>query len=131
MENMKKITRSAKEEAPMRWGRWILDEEDLSLFTSYDNDEKRYSLPLFLCNNPEETLGWITSIHEKKWSTNQDIGDLVEALNDLLNIKSSFDRNGYEYDNGNIEYTRNVVQQRIRLNKIKIINKGGKNEERN
>lgn len=125
MENMKKITRSPKEEAPKRWGRWILDEEDLSLFTSYDNDEKRYSLPLFLCNNPEVTLGWITSIHEKGWTTNQDIGDLVEALNDLLIIKSSFDRNGYEHDNGNIGYTRNVVQQRIRLNKIKIINKGG------
>lgn len=125
MENMKKITRSPKEAAPKRWGRWILNEEDLSLFTSYDRDEKRYSLPLFLCNNPEATLGWITSIHEKGWTTNQDIGDLVEALNDLLIIKNSFDRNGYEHDNGNIEYTRNVVQKRIRLNKIKITNKGG------
>jgi len=125
MEKMKKITRSPKVEALKRWGRWILDEEDLSLFTSFDNDEKRFSLPLFLCNNPELTLGWITSIREKEWTTNQDIGDLIEALDDLHILKSSFDRNGYEHDNGNIEYTRNVVQQRIRLNKIKIINKGG------
>ncbi len=109
---MKKIICSSKEEAPKRWGKWMLD-------------EKNFSLPLFLCNSPEVTLGWITSIHEKEWTTNQDIGDLFEALNDLLNIKGYFDRNGYEHDNENIEYTRNVVQQRIRLNKIKIINKGG------
>ncbi len=122
---MKKIALSPKEETPKRWGRWILDEENLSLFTYYDNDKKRYCLPLVLCNNPKATLGWITSIHEKEWTTNLDIGDVVEALNDLLNLRSYFDRNGNEHENGNIIYTKDVVQKRIRLSKIKIINKGG------
>jgi len=124
-ENLRKVTLSSKEETPKHWGRWTLDEENLSLFTNYDNDEKRYSLPLVLFNNPEETLGWIISIQEKLWTTNQDIGDLIEALNDLLNLKSHFGGKGSEQDNGNIGYIRNVVEQRIRLNKMKIINKEG------
>lgn len=124
-ENLNRVALSPKEETPKRWGRWILDEENLSLFTNYDNDEKRYSLPLVLFNNPEETLGWITSIHEKTWTTNQDIGDLVEALNDLLNLKSHFGRNGNGHDNGDIGYIRHFVQQRMKLNKMKIINKEG------
>jgi len=122
-EDSNKIILSSKEKTPKSWGRWILDEENLSLFTNYDNDEKRYSLPLVLFNNPEQTLGWITSIHEKTWTTNQDIGDLVEALNDLLNLKSLFGRNGNGHDNGDIGYIRHFVQQRMRLNKIKIISK--------
>jgi hypothetical protein len=122
---MKKIALSTKEETPIRWGRWKLDEKNLSLFTNYDNDNKRYSLPLVLCNDAKATLGWITSIHEKEWTTNFDIGDVVEALNDLLNLKTYFDRNGNECINASIIYTRNIVQKRIRFSKIKTIKKGG------
>ncbi|NIM90544.1 MAG: hypothetical protein GTO17_06305 [Candidatus Aminicenantes bacterium] len=122
---MKKIALSSKEKTPKRWGRWILDEGNLSLFTNYDNDKKRYCIPLVLCNNPKSTLDWIASIYEKEWTTNLDIGDLVEALDDLLNLKSAFDRNGNEHENGNIICTKNAVQKRVRLSKIKIINKGG------
>lgn len=122
---MKKITSSPEKERTQHWGRWILDEKNLSLFTNYDNDNKRYSLPLVLCNDAKATLGWITSILEKEWTTNFDIGDVVEALNDLLNLKTYFDRNGNDCINASIIYTRNIVQKRIRFSKIKTIKKGG------
>lgn len=31
-ENLNRVALSPKEETPKRWGRWILDEENLSLF---------------------------------------------------------------------------------------------------
>ncbi len=116
--------RSPKE-TTQHWGRWILDEKNLSLFTNYDNGNKRYSLPLVLCNDAKATLSWITPILEKEWTTNLDIGDVVEALNDLLNLKSYFDRNGNRRENASIIYTRNLIQKRIRSNKIKTIKKEG------
>jgi len=57
---LEKIALSPKKQTPKHWLRWILDQENVSLFTNNDNDKKRYCLPLVLCNDPKTTPGWIT-----------------------------------------------------------------------
>lgn len=99
----------------MQWGRWIFDPETFSLITRDVNGGKIFSLPLVRCNSAAEILDWIVIIHDKTWTTNKDIGDLFEALNELLNFQGNFPTIGKENYDGNGDYVKRIIERRLRL----------------
>jgi hypothetical protein len=105
-----------KERALLQWGRWIFDPETFSLVTRDINGQKIFSLPLKRCISSADVLDWIASIFYKTWASNKDIGDLFEALNELLNFQSNFSSSGKESFNENGEYFKRRIEQKIRMN---------------
>jgi len=103
----------------MKWGRWTFDTESLSLITKTNNSGKLYYIPLTKCNSSAEILDWIGKLHEKKWTSNKDIGDLVEALNDLINFQINFCGSETENNNGNEDYSKKIIERRLRVNNHK------------
>ncbi len=45
---------------------------------------ENYEIDLEDCGSSAQMLDWIFQICSKAWATPQDLGDLVQALNDLL-----------------------------------------------
>ena len=70
----------------MRWGGWRLDKEAVALVY----EEMDYDVRLSECNSSAQILDWIIQIAEKTWATNDVIGELVRALNDILGIQGNF-----------------------------------------
>ena len=124
-EKMKTYPQTEKEKTPLQWGRWEFDEENMALVTRYCSGKKGYSLPLVLCNSSAEILDWITSIHKKSWARNKDIGDLVEALDDLLGLRENFIDHEKTYDKNNPDYSKKIIEQRMIINGINNLNKKG------
>ncbi|UCC40561.1 MAG: hypothetical protein JSV96_03705 [Candidatus Aminicenantes bacterium] len=100
----------------MKWGRWVFNPETFSLTTEIVNERKIFSLPLSRFNSVSEILDWIVIIHDKTWTTNKDIGDLFEALNDLLDFQSNFSSIRKEIYNKNEDYAKVIIERRLRLN---------------
>ena len=103
----------------MKWGRWSFDPKNLSLITKVTKGRKLYYIPLAKCNGSVEILDWIAKLHEKKWTSNKDIGDLVEALNDLLDFQTNFSGFGKETFDGNEDYCKRIIERRLRVNNLK------------
>jgi hypothetical protein len=69
---------------PSRWGRWVLDRENLVL----DHPE-RYRVSLESFHQPAEMLDMIAQVRHKVWARPDDVGYLVIALDDLFDIQSA------------------------------------------
>lgn len=118
-----------KERAQLRWGRWIFDPETFALVTKDINGQKIFSLPLKRCISSADVLDWIANIFYKTWASNKDIGDLFEALNELLNFQSNFSSFEKESFNENGEDFKRRIEQKIRMNFVNN-NKNPNNERR-
>ena len=68
------------------WGGWALDKDTLVLRHKGTN----YEVYLDECNNSAQILDWIVQVSQKSWSTNDVIGELVRALDDILGIQGHF-----------------------------------------
>lgn len=99
----------------MSWGRWIFNLEALSLITKDTKSDRTYYLPLSTCNSSSQILDWITNFLEKDWTSNQDMGDLVQALNELLDFQMNFVGNGIDESRGNGSYAEKIIKQRLKL----------------
>jgi len=64
-----------------RWGRWRLRRRPLVL-----EHDRGYQIPLERCGNPIAVLDWLVHLSQKTWCTTEDLGDLVLALNTLLQL---------------------------------------------
>lgn len=104
---------SPREKIQMRWGRWILDPSLFSLKAENIKGGKFFSLPLARCDTAEEILEWIAIIHEKNWTTNKDIGDLFEALNELFNFHSNFSANRKEGNIRNGDHSKEIIRRTL------------------
>jgi len=68
------------------WGQWLLDKETLVL----RHKEILYEIYLDECKSSAQILDWIIQVSQKSWATDDDIGELVRALDDILNIQGHF-----------------------------------------
>ena len=66
------------------WGPWRYNANVLEL-EYYDEDGNyRYGVDLERCNSSAEVLDWIFQVNTKNWCGYECIGQLVQALGDLL-----------------------------------------------
>jgi hypothetical protein len=65
-----------------RWGDWHLDARALLLVLK--RDRHRYEIDLADITDSAHMLDWIFQLRGKTWATNDIIGDLVSAFDDLL-----------------------------------------------
>ena len=68
---------------PTAWGPWVLARESLELYAG--QSPFGYGVDLERCLTSGEMLDWIMQVARKSWASHEMIGQLVEALNDLLN----------------------------------------------
>jgi len=66
-----------------RWGDWWLDAETPSLVLDYGR-EGRYAVPLDEMVDSAHMLDWIFQLRIKTWVTNDVMGDLLTAFQDLF-----------------------------------------------
>lgn len=70
-----------------RWGRWQYNKEQLILdyLDPRKGGKSRYYVDLERCRTGAQILDWILQIAGKDWASNEDIGNLVRALDRLGN----------------------------------------------
>ena len=68
------------------WGDWDLDKEALVL----RHKEIQYEIYLDECNSSAQILDWIIQVSQKSWATDDVIGELIRALDDILGIQGHF-----------------------------------------
>jgi hypothetical protein len=78
--------RLASKPLPQQWGKWKLDRDRGAIFYDGPHD---YWFPLAQVNNSAEVLDWIVQLHERTWSTPEDIGNLVAALDDIFDLQNN------------------------------------------
>ena len=70
-----------------RWGQWRYNASNLTVeYIDYDPQKKgavAYYVDLERCGTAGDILDWIIQVSEKAWTRPQDIGHLVQALNEL------------------------------------------------
>ncbi len=100
------------------WGNWRLDKDDsqLILLKSLCPGEEAkdlYKIDLVRCNTSAAVLDIIVQMSLKMWVTREDIGHLVEALDDLFNLQVNYCGSEYEHSDGSTEYARRILQNRL------------------
>jgi len=98
------------------WGNWRFDREKNSLIISKSlcpGEEERdlYEVALERCNSSAAILDWIIQISQKLWITREDIGHLVEALDDIFTLQSNFCGSEYEHSDGKPDYARSILEK--------------------
>jgi hypothetical protein len=79
---------------PEQWGKWKLDRGKRTIY--YDGPHE-YWFSLGDMNNSAEVLDWIVHLHEEKWATPEDIGNLVAALDDIFDLQNNVCGCGIEH----------------------------------
>lgn len=71
------------------WGQWYFDSATLTLAHIDDTGGCRYWIDLSALTSTAAALDWVVQISQKRWASRADIGDLVEALDDLLDMQQT------------------------------------------
>ena len=66
-----------------RWGNWRLNATNLTL-EHLTGDHLDYYVDLEKMNTSAEMLDWIFQVRGKAWASDQDMGDLLTAFDELL-----------------------------------------------
>ena len=74
----------AAKRARRTWGRWKLDTDTLELIYRDDRGRCRYPIDLERMGTSAAMLDWIIQLHKKNWTSAEDIGDLIAALQDIF-----------------------------------------------
>ena len=64
------------------WGRWKFNADDFTL--EFIVDGGRYCVDLEKCNNSGQILDWLCQLLHKNWTTAEDIGFLLMAIDDIF-----------------------------------------------
>jgi hypothetical protein len=69
----------------MTWGRWTLNPSNACLETNITAPVGPvYQIPVDEMKTSANVLDWIFQIHEKTWVSSQDVGELVNAIVEIL-----------------------------------------------
>ncbi len=88
------------------WGDWYLDSEEKMLIyarkrpkgdESYrPNPDFNYCVYIDEMSNSAKTLDWIMQVANKMWATSEVVGDLVKAINDILQPQANLCSHGVD-----------------------------------
>ncbi len=79
-----------------RWNHWVYNAESLELMFLNDRDQWAYGVDLERCETSAAVLNWIVQGSYEPWISHADIGDLVEALDDIFALQRTRCPNGQE-----------------------------------
>ena len=100
----------------LQWGKWLWNPKDtwISMKRFYEpmDTEYSYQVDLTRCNNSAQILDWIAQISKKQWTTAADIGYLIEALDDLLDLQGNFCSGGEEISDGKNDYGIRIFKKK-------------------
>ena len=74
----------AEKRARRTWGRWRLDTDTLELIYRNDRGRDIYPIDLERMGTSAAMLDWIFQLHKKNWTSAEDLGDLIAALQDIF-----------------------------------------------
>jgi len=82
----------------MTWGGWTLDTHDsvLVLDTKIDGMRHHYEIELWKITDSAHMLDWIFQLRPKKWVTNDVMGDLLSAFQDIFRPQTSLCGAGHD-----------------------------------
>jgi len=66
-----------------RWGRWRLDAK-VRVLAFYENGRWLYEVDLDRCRTCAELLDWIYQLHGKRWLSDRDLRDFLNAVDDVV-----------------------------------------------
>ncbi|UCC40405.1 MAG: hypothetical protein JSV96_02850 [Candidatus Aminicenantes bacterium] len=100
------------------WGNWRFDSEENSLIVSKslcpgEEEKDLYKVDLERCNSSAAILDWIVQISQKLWITREDIGYLVEALDEIFSLQSNFCGSEFEHSDGRPDYAKRILENRF------------------
>src|SRR5438105_766909 len=93
----------------LSWGAWRLNLRDLTLEFNGGGD---YYVDLEGCITSAEVLDSICQVAGKTWATAENLGDLVRAVNDLVQPQAQLCSMGVE--RGPVKITRNLIDAAAR-----------------
>ena len=101
------------------WGNWRFDRKENLLIINKcicpgEEEKDLYNVPLERCNSSAAILDWIIQISQKLWITREDIGYLVEALDDIFTLQSNFCGSEYEHSDGKPDYAKRILKDSFR-----------------
>jgi hypothetical protein len=76
-----------------KWGDWTLDAQVLAL--NLQGDKHSYQINLEDITDSAHMLDWIFQIQMKTWSTNEIIGELINAFQDIFRPQGSLCGSGH------------------------------------
>jgi hypothetical protein len=65
-----------------KWGEWTLDAKSLTL--DLQSDRHSYQIGLETITDSAQMLDWVFQIRRKRWATNDIVGDLINAFEDIF-----------------------------------------------
>lgn len=71
------------------YGRWRYDPDRIVLVYVGDEGREEYEVDPEECTTSAKTLDFIAQVSRKTWASREDVGNLVAALDDLLDIQSN------------------------------------------
>lgn len=74
----------AERRARRQWGPWHLDTNTLELIYTNNQGGSRYFVDLERMNTSAAVLDWIFQLQKKSWTSVDDIGHLIAALQDIF-----------------------------------------------
>lgn len=73
-----------------QWGVWRLENSRLIHYGEGEGHwSNRYSVNLEAMNTAAQMLDWIFQVSSKTWATREDVGNLIEALDDIFGPQGS------------------------------------------
>lgn len=72
-----------------RWGNWELDTANMLLIYVEERRRHGYEIDLKDMTDSAHMLDWIFQLNMKTWVSRKDMGDLIQALDDLFRPQST------------------------------------------
>jgi hypothetical protein len=88
-----------------RWGKWRFDAKLLDLVYEEDGREQ-YAVDLKDMDSSARMMDWVFQVNMKAWATREDVGNLIEALDDLFRPQATLCSGGADKRMNATEYLR-------------------------
>ncbi len=100
------------------WGYWRFDKDGNLLIINKslcpgEDSKDLYKIDLERLNTSAAILDTIIQMSQKLWITREDVGYLIEALDDLFTLQSNFCGSEYEHSDGSHEYAKRILENRM------------------
>ena len=89
-----------------QWGSWRFEKSNWTL------RHPKYEIDLARMDTTGDMLDWIFQVSMKSWATREDVGYLIEALNDIFNPQSTLCSGGSNGSINSVEYLKKKYAQK-------------------
>lgn len=100
------------------WGNWRLEKDSNQLIIHKslcpgEDERDLYKIDLERCNNSAAILDMIVQMSQKMWITREDIGHMIEALDEIFTLQTNFCGSEYEHSDGSPDYAKRILKNKL------------------